>query len=108
MANRISDWEDFLKGINQKHNEQVELGKARYTRDEDDWYSLLNGNTFGVEIINQVGGGEGEGEYCHTIFKYEDAFYKFTYNYYSYNGTDYDNAELYQVFPEEKMMTVYN
>jgi hypothetical protein len=65
-----------------------------------------------LELVHQVGGGEGEGEYVERIFKYvseedrSDYFFKFTGYYASYSGTSYDEG-FTQVFPKEKTITVY-
>ena len=61
-----------------------------------------------VQLVEQVGGGEGSGEYCYLVLKYEDIFYKISYNYYSYNGYEYDNAMVKQVTPSQKTITVYD
>lgn len=59
------------------------------------------------EHIEQDGGGEGGAEYCKTIFKWKDEFYKVTYSYASYQGFDFDYASWYKVSPKEKTITVY-
>lgn len=59
-----------------------------------------------IEFIEKQGGGEGGGEYCYTVLKIGDAFYKIEYSYYSYNGYEfYEGFSL--VTPKEKTITVY-
>ena len=66
-----------------------------------------NLGSFGeFEILEQVG-GEDEGSYAHTIFKWKGVYYKLTYSYYSHNGYEMDYAEMYIVTPKEKMVVVY-
>jgi hypothetical protein len=59
------------------------------------------------EHIYQEGGGEGGAEYCESVFKWKGKYYKITYNYYSYTGYRFDSAEMGEVFPTEKTITVY-
>lgn len=69
--------------------------------------------SIGYEHIEQVGGGEGDGEYVHGIFKLGDKFYRAEWNYYSYHGFggawEYDEMfeTLYEVTPTEKTIIVY-
>ena len=44
--------------------------------------------------IEQEGGGEGSGKYCYTVIQVGEKFYKIEYSYYSYNGYDYDGADV--------------
>lgn len=71
-------------------------------------YSITSpdGDTF--EILESVGGDEGGGEYCKRVFKWKERFYRWTFNYYSYRGNDFEDAEMIEVFPEQVMTTVYN
>lgn len=69
-----------------------------------DLLDLSEFNNF--ECIEQIG-GEDEGSYAHTIFKWKDVYYKLTYSYYSYDGYNFDDAECYVVSPKEKMVVVY-
>jgi hypothetical protein len=54
-------------------------------------------------------GGEGSGEYCYGVFKFDGKFYKTEWSYYSYEGCNWDNIEhtLKEVKPVEKLVTVY-
>lgn len=62
------------------------------------------------ELVDQEGGGEGEGEYCHWVRYYPELnFYlKVTANYYSYDGVDFDYGEVYEVEPKEVLVTQYH
>jgi len=61
-------------------------------------------------LVDQEGGGEGDGEYCHWVRYYPELnFYlKVQANYYSYNGVDFDYAEVYEVEPKEVVVTQYH
>lgn len=54
-------------------------------------------------------GGEGEGESCYGVIRFQGKFYKAEWSYYSYNGCDYDYIAdtVKEVFPVEKTITVY-
>ena len=60
-----------------------------------------------MKHIKQDGGGEGGSEHCETVVQVGDVYYKIVYSYYSYNGYDYDGAEVYEVVPVEKLVTFY-
>lgn len=60
-----------------------------------------------VEFIEQDGGGEGGTEYCYTILKVGDDYFKFEYSYYSFDGYNVDDYEGVQVFPTLKTITVF-
>lgn len=59
-----------------------------------------------LELIYSEG-GEGEGEHAESVFKLDGVFYKADYNYYSYNGFDYDYMVVHEVIPTEKTVIVY-
>jgi len=68
---------------------------------------FLDLGSFGeFEIVDQVG-GEDEGSYANTVFKWKGVYYKLTYSYTSYYGYEMDYAEMYIVTPKEKMVVVY-
>jgi hypothetical protein len=52
-------------------------------------------------------GGEGEESYAHFIFKWKGVYYKYIYSYSSYDGFDFNYAEMYIVTPKKKMVMVY-
>lgn len=62
-----------------------------------------------IEVLKYEGGGEGGAQNCYTILKIGEQFFKVEYQYFSYNGFDLDAdyADLYEVFPVEKLVTVY-
>lgn len=80
-----------------------------YPLDDNDYYEIAEGDIEldGYEHIHQEGGGDGGSEYCEAVFKWKDKTYKMTYSYYSHHGSDFDCAELYEVTPQKKEVTVY-
>lgn len=60
-----------------------------------------------VEFIKQDGGGEGGGEHCETVVKIGTTYYKIVYSYYSYDGYNYEGADVYEVVPVERLVTFY-
>ena len=54
-------------------------------------------------------GGEGEGEHCYGVIRFQGKYYKAEWSYYSYNGCEYDYIAntVKEVFPKEKTITVY-
>lgn len=77
--------------------------------DDKDFLWEVDLSLLGYELIEGEFGGEGEGEYCWAVIKFQDKFYKGEYNYYSYDGCDFDNLanSIQEVFPKEKTITVY-
>lgn len=72
------------------------------------WDELTELSTFGdFKRIEQEGGGEGEGEYCHFVFSWKGQLYKLVYSYYSHEGCNFDGCDLYEVEAKEKVITVY-
>jgi len=61
------------------------------------------------ERMEYKGGGEGEGEYCYSVIRLGDKFFKAEWSYYSFNGCDYDYIEntVKEVFPKQKTVTIY-
>ena len=59
-----------------------------------------------VEILEQHG-GEGEGSYAYTLLSLDGVLYKIEYNYYSYNGYDYDYITAKTVTKKTKTIEVY-
>lgn len=64
---------------------------------------------YGYVHLEQEGGEEGGGEYCHGVFSLGGKTYKAEYSYYSYHGHDYDCIldTLREVKPVQKVITVY-
>jgi len=105
MAQKVSNWKEIVAEV-------IEAYNAEYEEDwdiEDEGYSeFVYLYSFGeFENIEQEGGGEGGGEYCFFVFKWKDVYYKLEYSYRSYDGYDFDDAEMYIVTPTEKTVTVY-
>lgn len=116
MSKRFMSLEDFMS--------RLTYGPTcpRYVKEGDsvsDDYEVLQGSSYTiyftpengeeveVEHVEQEGGGEGGGEYCYTVFKLGNKFYKVEYNYYSHQGYDTDCAALYEVTPKQQTITVY-
>ena len=58
------------------------------------------------ELLDSYG-GEGMGEDYWIVFKWKDSIYKLSCTYYSYDGVDWDGADLYEVKPVSVMRTEY-
>ena len=84
------------------------------------WQEFCYLNSFGeledgyeYKVIESYGGGEGGDEYCYKIFSWKDIndtepkFYRMDYNYYSFSGSNFDDVEIYQVNPVDKVVTQY-
>jgi hypothetical protein len=62
----------------------------------------------GYEHITQEGGGEGGTEYCYTIMRFGNTYYKMEYSYYSFDGYDFGDADDWvEVKPVKKEIIVY-
>jgi hypothetical protein len=85
------DGKDFLYDINKK----IIIGK--YT----------------ITIVDQEGGGEGEGEHWHSVFKIQQDdscdihYYYIPGYYYSYDGSTIEWDSIYEVEPYEKVVTAW-
>lgn len=96
------------------------------TTDELDWTALPVGTKYqygtkqfenmleehGIEYehIEQEGGGEGEGESVHAVFRIGEHFYRADWLYFSYHGYEgFDNiaGDLYEVVPTQIEVTIY-
>lgn len=62
-----------------------------------------------VQEVEQVGGGEGDGEHTHVVLKTVATGQLFRINghYYSFDGTNWDYAQLYEVRAVTKTVVVY-
>lgn len=80
-----------------------------YDEWENDWlFGEFEQEVFpDLQFIEQEGGGEGGGEYCYSVIKWKDTYYKVTYSYYSYEGFDFDYGDWQVVVPSERLITVY-
>ena len=62
-----------------------------------------------IEVVDQEGGGEGEGEHWHCVFKVEKegilhGYYYIPGYYQSYNGTEIEWSGVYEVEPYDKVV----
>jgi hypothetical protein len=65
-----------------------------------------------ITVIEAVGGNEGEGSHTHLVLKVltKDRnlyYFKKEGSYDSWDGSDWDDTELYQVEPRQKVINVY-
>lgn len=88
----LEDRGEFLDGFNE--------GDYLYKETEDS-------DPIPMNHIEQEGGGEGGGEYCYAVIQVGDKFYKIEYSYHSYSGYDYDDADVLEVVPTQRMVTFY-
>lgn len=113
MAKRIGSIEQFLEdvvcGVQRKSWMPEEGSPVEDTCEflmgfeEGDY--VLGG--IDMKHIEQDGGGEGGGEHCETVVQAGEKYYKIVYSYYSYEGYDYDDADVYEVVPVERLVTFY-
>ena len=113
MAKRIGSIETFLEDV------VCGVPRDRWSPDEgspvEDTSDFLLGFEEGDYIMNGVGmkhvlrkgGGEGGGEHCETVVQVGDRYYKIVYSYYSYDGYNYDGADVYEVTPVQRLVTFY-
>ena len=91
------------------------FGNPDLSPDDDDEYNrprnyfeLFCGDSVasGVEFIESDGGG---GDYYCGIIKIDGLYFKAEWSYYSYSGSEYDYIKdtVKQVFPVQKMVTLY-
>lgn len=113
MAKRIGSIEQFL--------ENVVWGVASHSWSPDEGSPVEDVCEFllgfedgdyvmdGVDMkhIEQDGGGEGGGEHCETVVQAGYKYYKIVYSYYSYDGYNYEDADVYEVVPVERLVTFY-
>lgn len=104
MSTQVKNAEEIRDEIIEAYNST----NPRWAIDEGSWYGLDEIKDFGeFKSLDQEGGGEGGGEYCHHIFSWKNQAYKLTYSYYSHVGYDFDYCGLYTVEPEERVVTEY-
>jgi hypothetical protein len=86
--------------------------QSKWGIDEYSFYDSMEKIQFGdwvVQVVDQQGGGEGEGEHWHCVFKVEKngtlmGHYYIPGYYQSYNGTEIEWDSIYEVEPYEKMV----
>ena len=113
MAERIGSIEQFLEDVVcgvQRKGWMPEEGS-----EVDDVCEFLLGFRDGdyvkdgelMKHLEQDGGGEGGGEHCETVVQAGGKYYKIVYSYYSYDGYNYEGADVYEVVPVERLVTFY-
>lgn len=108
--------EIYLAGVEQDLN----YHSTSHEDDSEDYWSdiLVNFLEYNIVdgwnlpedccLVQQEGGGEGGAEDCFAVFSWKDKYYRVNYNYYSYHGYDnLDMESIYEVFPKEKVVTVF-
>ena len=86
--------------------EELEISKEEFAYDD---YDVDLKQYFGEFEEIEHEGGEGEGEKYHIVwyFKDHDLYIRLDGYYTSYNGTDFDDYEFYEVRPKQVTITVY-
>lgn len=115
MAKRIGGIEQFLENVVHGVPDPDNRWAPEEGSEVEDICEFLLGFQDGdymsgdipVEFIEQDGGGEGGGEHCETVVKIGTTYYKIVYSYYSYDGYNYDGADVYEVVPVERLVTFY-
>lgn len=96
--------------------EEGDLLEVLEYHDFEDYIQEVGGEYFvcGAKVITveQYGGGEGGGEYCHAIVAFVNTdesvdYMKVNYNYYSHHGYDFDSAYATEVVPRQVIVTKY-
>lgn len=110
-------WDEWCKNnVRPKNPSGPEWDEWIETRKLFDSYAILL-NKFQEHInlgnfysIDEEGGGEGEGEYYHNVFYFEehDIYLKVTESYYSHDGTYLCSwAQIKEVTPVERLVKFY-
>lgn len=113
MAKRIGSIEQFIAGVvcgvqrkswMPEEGSEVE-GVCAFLLGFEDGDYVMDG--VDMKHIKRDGGGEGGGEHCETVVQAGDKYYKIVYSYYSYDGYNYEGADVYKVVPIERLVTFY-
>lgn len=115
MAKRIGSIEQFLENVVHGVPDPDNRWAPEEGSEVEDVCEFLMGFEDGdyvmdgipMKHIEQDGGGEGGGEHCETVVQAGDKYYKIVYSYYSYDGYNYDDADVYEVVPVERLVTFY-
>lgn len=98
-----------------KENPEDEDGPTEYLEAVlDDFEYRLDSGIRAINLDSGVArqveqkGGEGEGEEYYLIFSVEDQFFKVEGYYTSWNGANWDSAEVEEVEPVEVLVTQYH
>jgi hypothetical protein len=82
-------------------------------RGEYEFKDFIRGGSYNIPVSDHVkyieheGGGEGGSEDCESVIQVGGVFYKIIYSYASYEGFDWDFAEVEIVKPVERVVTFY-
>jgi len=105
---------EYLKDRLRLREEYPDLEWAQRAYEEitsPDWDEVgtLETSLGTVQEVEQVGGGEGDGEHTHVVLKTEATgqFFRINGYYYSYDGTTWDDSRLFEVRPVTKTVVVY-
>lgn len=107
---KVKDVEQLLEDISQHAKE---VGYDLYIEDEEEGVInlselVLECDEFGdFKILESDYAGEGSGENHHYVFSFKGKVYKVLYQYFSHYGCEFDNDEVYEVKPIEKVVTFY-
>jgi hypothetical protein len=66
-----------------------------------------DGVEYPVTIVEDNGGSEGHGEYCHMIYEIDGRYFKLEGSYYSYDGMYWDDDSFREVKAATKEVMVY-
>lgn len=103
--------EVITKFINESNfSEDYVLGSVLLKNDHYDIIPTLESELGEYELMEQKGGYEGGGEYCHSVIRFGDKYYNFNYYYYSHDGFDMSNtlSRISEVEPVEVTVTQYH
>lgn len=75
-----------------------------YNMKDDDIADVLGK----IELVDEFGGGEGQGESCHRVYHFvdHDVYVRWDGWYASGDGSHYDDV-CYEVRPQQRMITFY-
>lgn len=96
-------------------DEDTEYGAPNYVWGEYQWGStkpfVVDGIDGTIEVVDTAG-GEGQGDHAHIVFKVvtvdgDEQYFKIDGYYSSYDGTDWDGSDLFEVRPIERTVVFY-
>jgi hypothetical protein len=89
-------WDEFYESIHTKeHTERFDWAKTAV---------LPSGPAY---IVEDVGGGEGDGEERYVVFQVGDQFFQVDGYYASWDGTTWEDTTPYEVKPKEVTVIQY-
>ena len=108
--NKVEDLEGVFSTVCSWGDQKGKIYEAEWYElivDGDDDAFVTANPELKFKLILQEGGGEGGAEDCRSVFKVGDQYFMVNYNYYSYNGFDFDYASITEVEPYEKIVIDY-